>query len=197
MFPAGAGSIAVPLCPRRRRDSFHSDTVRSRRCPRDTRCHGAHAGRRASGNRYLSSSDGWRPLPANCRCCWNARLTTSRRPITPTAPAIAAPLAKPQIAEQFVRAGYVVAIQDCRGRYGSEGASKNISARGRWFRHDRLAARPDWCDGRIGTYGLSYGAHTQAALAALDPPGWRPCSWIRAAFPAPFTAASARAAPLS
>jgi putative CocE/NonD family hydrolase len=28
-----------------------------------------------------------------------------------------------------------------------------------------------WCDGRICTTGLSYAAHTQAALACLDPPG--------------------------
>src|SRR6266446_10997166 len=28
-----------------------------------------------------------------------------------------------------------------------------------------------WCNGRIGTFGLSYAAHTQAALGCLDPPG--------------------------
>ena len=28
-----------------------------------------------------------------------------------------------------------------------------------------------WCDGQIGTMGLSYAAHTQAALASLNPPG--------------------------
>jgi uncharacterized protein len=28
-----------------------------------------------------------------------------------------------------------------------------------------------WCNGRIGTMGLSYGAHTQSALACLNPPG--------------------------
>ena len=28
-----------------------------------------------------------------------------------------------------------------------------------------------WCDGRICTMGLSYAAHTQAALGCLDPPG--------------------------
>ena len=31
--------------------------------------------------------------------------------------------------------------------------------------------RQNWCNGRIGTFGLSYAAHTQAALACLDPPG--------------------------
>ena len=33
-----------------------------------------------------------------------------------------------------------------------------------------LVAQP-WCDGRICTMGLSYAAHTQAALGCLDPPG--------------------------
>ena len=28
-----------------------------------------------------------------------------------------------------------------------------------------------WCNGKIGTYGLSYGAHVQAALASLAPRG--------------------------
>ena len=28
-----------------------------------------------------------------------------------------------------------------------------------------------WCNGRIGTMGLSYAAHTQMALASLNPPG--------------------------
>ena len=39
--------------------------------------------------------------------------------------------------------------------------------------YDTLAwlMRQNWCNGRIGTFGLSYAAHTQAALACLDPPG--------------------------
>ena len=35
---------------------------------------------------------------------------------------------------------------------------------------DWIAEQP-WSDGRIGTMGLSYAAHTQGALACLDPPG--------------------------
>ena len=39
--------------------------------------------------------------------------------------------------------------------------------------YDTLAwlVRQPWCNGRIGTFGLSYAAHTQAALGCLDPPG--------------------------
>ena len=46
-----------------------------------------------------------------------------------------------------------------------------VGRRGR-LRRLRLAARSQpWCDGRICTMGLSYAAHTQAALGCLDPPG--------------------------
>jgi predicted acyl esterase len=34
-----------------------------------------------------------------------------------------------------------------------------------------LAPTQPWCNGRVGTFGLSYAAHTQAALGCLDPPG--------------------------
>lgn len=82
------------------------------------------------------------------------------------------PLSKPEIAAAFARAGYVVAVQDCRGRHNSEGLfTKYVSEGADGF--DTIAwlrAQP-WCNGKIGTYGLSYGAHVQAALASLAPPG--------------------------
>ncbi|MBO1916622.1 hypothetical protein J4727_18445 [Providencia rettgeri] len=28
-----------------------------------------------------------------------------------------------------------------------------------------------WCNGKIGSMGLSYAAHTQLAMACLNPPG--------------------------
>ncbi|MFN8557221.1 MAG: CocE/NonD family hydrolase [Dehalococcoidia bacterium] len=34
-----------------------------------------------------------------------------------------------------------------------------------------MADATAWCNGKIGTKGLSYAAHTQAALASLNPPG--------------------------
>lgn len=83
-----------------------------------------------------------------------------------------APRSKPEIAVDFVRGGYVVALQDCRGRYASEGVFEKYLNEGAdgadtiaWLTH-----RP-WCDGKVGTLGLSYGAHVQSALACLDPPG--------------------------
>jgi len=65
-----------------------------------------------------------------------------------------------------------VVFQDNRGRHGSEGRFVKYLSDGEdgfdccaW-----ITAQP-WCDGRICTLGLSYAAHTQAALACLDAPG--------------------------
>ncbi|MGV3479553.1 MAG: CocE/NonD family hydrolase, partial [Sphingobium sp.] len=79
---------------------------------------------------------------------------------------------KPEIARWFAEAGYAFVLQDCRGRYGSEGVFTkylNEAEDGA----DTLAwlLEQPWCDGRVGTMGLSYGAHVQSALACLDPPG--------------------------
>ncbi len=79
---------------------------------------------------------------------------------------------KPEIAGWFAEAGYAFVLQDCRGRYGSEGVfTKYLSEAEDGA--DTLAwlLEQPWCDGRIGTMGLSYGAHVQSALACLDPPG--------------------------
>lgn len=82
------------------------------------------------------------------------------------------PRSRVEIARRFASAGYVVMMQDCRGRYASEGTFEkyvNEAEDG----YDTLAwitAQP-WCDGRVGTFGLSYGAHVQMAMACLNPPG--------------------------
>lgn len=82
------------------------------------------------------------------------------------------PRPKPEIARWFAEAGYAYVLQDCRGRFGSEGVfTKYLSEAEDGA--DTLAWLLDqpWCDGRIGTLGLSYGAHVQNALACLNPPG--------------------------
>lgn len=83
-----------------------------------------------------------------------------------------APWSRDRVAGYFVARGFVVVYQDCRGRYGSEGEFEKYLAEAPdgydtvdWIR------RQPWCNGRIGTMGLSYAAHTQGALAALAPPG--------------------------
>jgi uncharacterized protein len=98
------------------------------------------------------------------------RNVTSFRDITQANPKT--PKTRAEVAAVYVRRGYVVVFQDCRGRNDSEGQFVKYLSEGddgfdacRW-----LTAQP-WSDGRIGTMGLSYAAHTQAALACLDPPG--------------------------
>ncbi len=78
----------------------------------------------------------------------------------------------------FTVRGYVTVLQDCRGRYASGGGfTKYVDeARDGFDTLDWLARQP-WCNGKIGTYGLSYSAHTQAALACLNPPNLT-CMWL-------------------
>jgi len=82
------------------------------------------------------------------------------------------PKSKPAIAAMFARAGYAYVLQDCRGRFTSEGVFTKYLSEGTdgvdtlaWLKAQK------WCDGAIGTLGLSYGAHVQAAMAMLTPPG--------------------------
>lgn len=82
------------------------------------------------------------------------------------------PKSRAEVAWAFVQHGYVVIYQDCRGRYASEGEFvKYLSDAADGY--DTLAwiVQQPWCNGRVGTIGLSYAAHTQAALACLNPPG--------------------------
>jgi hypothetical protein len=71
----------------------------------------------------------------------------------------------------YAQRGYVVVIQDVRGRYRSEGAFtflRNEPEDG-YDTVEWIAAQP-WSDGRVGTFGTSYMGWTQSALAALAPP---------------------------
>jgi len=85
---------------------------------------------------------------------------------------MAAPMGRAEVAARLVAHGYAVVYQDCRGRYGSEGVFTKYLSEG-VDGYDTLAwitAQP-WCNGKVGTMGLSYAAHTQMALACLAPPG--------------------------
>lgn len=82
------------------------------------------------------------------------------------------PMTRQQLAVYFVRAGYAVVWQDCRGRYASEGEfTKYLDEAEDGFDSQSWLVEQPWCDGRIATTGLSYGAHTQMAAACLNPPG--------------------------
>ncbi|MEZ4457120.1 MAG: CocE/NonD family hydrolase [Gemmatimonadales bacterium] len=83
-----------------------------------------------------------------------------------------APWIRDRVAAYFVARGFIVVYQDSRGRYQSEGRfEKYLSeARDGFDTVEWIVAQP-WCNGRIGTKGLSYAAHTQGALATLAPRG--------------------------
>ena len=71
----------------------------------------------------------------------------------------------------FAQHGYLVAVQDCRGRYRSQGEfSKYVNeARDGYDAVEWLAKMPK-SNGKIGMWGTSYGAHVQAAAAKMNPP---------------------------
>ncbi len=87
----------------------------------------------------------------------------------------------------FTANGYVTVIQDCRGRYASAGGFTKYVDEGRdgYDTIEWLAQQP-WCNGKVGTFGLSYAAHTQAALACLNPPHlgamWLECGGFSSAY---------------
>jgi putative CocE/NonD family hydrolase len=72
---------------------------------------------------------------------------------------------------QATRRGYVVVVQDTRGRFSSEGEWNPFEAEGldgvdtiAW------AARQSFSDGQVGMYGVSYFGFTQWAAAVHQPP---------------------------
>ncbi|WP_115865572.1 CocE/NonD family hydrolase [Halorussus litoreus] len=74
--------------------------------------------------------------------------------------------------EWYASRGYVIAIQDVRGRFESEGdfyihvnEAEDGADAVEW-----LSDRP-YCDGQVATLGTSYGAWVQNALATQDPDG--------------------------
>jgi putative CocE/NonD family hydrolase len=97
------------------------------------------------------------------------RNATSFRDITAADPA---PKSRARVAEYYVRHGYVVIFQDCRGCHDSEGRFvKYLNEGADGFDTCRWILAQPWSNERIGTMGLSYAAHTQVALACLNPPG--------------------------
>lgn len=87
-------------------------------------------------------------------------------------PADPEPKSRAEVAAFFVQRGYGVIYQDCRGRYGSEGTFiKYLSDGADGYDTCAWIVRQSWSNGRIGTMGLSYAAHTQAALGSADAPG--------------------------
>lgn len=75
------------------------------------------------------------------------------------------------IATDFVPHGYVVVLQDVRGRYNSEGHWRPlVDDPNDGFDTAKWIGSQPWCDGGIGTLGSSYAGATQHALAIAGAP---------------------------
>jgi hypothetical protein len=75
-------------------------------------------------------------------------------------------------ARWFAEAGYVVALQNIRGRYRSEGRFvkyADVDGPDGYDAVEWLAAQP-WSTGAVGMWGRSYAAHSQAMAAMERPP---------------------------
>jgi len=76
-----------------------------------------------------------------------------------------------QIANSFVPHGYVVIVEDVRGRYQSEGHWRpHVDDPNDGFDTAQWIGSQPWCDGGIGTLGSSYAGATQHALAIGNAP---------------------------
>lgn len=77
-----------------------------------------------------------------------------------------------ETAAHFARHGYVSVVQDMRGRYDSQGEFTKYAAVEAPDGYDTVEwlAKLPYADGRVGMWGTSYGAHTQADAAKMNPP---------------------------
>jgi hypothetical protein len=67
--------------------------------------------------------------------------------------------------------GYAVVVEDVRGRFASGGAFRPYENEGRdGYDTIEWAARQPWCDGKVGTFGLSYPGAVQWLAAIESPP---------------------------
>lgn len=75
-------------------------------------------------------------------------------------------------AEFFAQRGYVVALQDTRGRYKSEGKFSKVQPADATDGYDVIEwlAKQPYSSGAVGMWGSSFSAHMQAGAAQLHPP---------------------------
>ncbi len=74
----------------------------------------------------------------------------------------------------YARQGFIVVVQDMRGRYDSEGTFEPFfHEAGDGYDTIQWAAELSGSNGRLGTYGASYAGYAQLLAAAHDPPALR------------------------
>jgi putative CocE/NonD family hydrolase len=80
-----------------------------------------------------------------------------------------------EIAKFFANHGYTVVVQDTRGRHKSEGVFSKYYKYDAYDGFDTIewAAKLPSSNGKVGMWGTSYAAHTQADAAKLNPPSLR------------------------
>ena len=77
--------------------------------------------------------------------------------------------------DRYVRSGYAVVTQDSRGRYASDGDYVPFTVEHTGDAEDgydsvEWLADQEYCNGKVGTFGVSYNAWMQWQLAKLRPP---------------------------
>src|SRR6202790_865151 len=73
--------------------------------------------------------------------------------------------------EKAVARGYAVVVQDVRGRYASDGEFVAYQNEGRdGYDTIEWVAKQPWCDGNVGTFGLSYRGAVQWLAPVENPP---------------------------
>jgi hypothetical protein len=77
----------------------------------------------------------------------------------------------PELFERLAQRGYIVAFNDCRGRFNSDGVFRPYFDEAN-DGHDTVewVAAQDWCDGNVGMTGGSYVGQTQWYAASQRPP---------------------------
>jgi putative CocE/NonD family hydrolase len=74
--------------------------------------------------------------------------------------------------ERFAKAGYIYVIQDCRGKFDSEGTFAPYNNEGQdGYDTIEWITRQAWCNGRVGMSGGSYVGAVQWQAAVEHPPG--------------------------
>jgi putative CocE/NonD family hydrolase len=123
----------------------------------------------AARDGVLLATDIYRPGAGNVPAPERLPVLLHRTPYDKSDPAAVS------IAETLAKHGYVVLVQDTRGRHHSQGVFEKYYAYDAYDGYDTIewAASQPFSDGKVGMYGTSYAAHTQADASKLAPPHLR------------------------
>jgi putative CocE/NonD family hydrolase len=114
----------------------------------------------------LLATDIYRPAKAGVAVSEPLPVLLHRTPYDKSAAATIA------IADDLAKHGYVVVVQDTRGRHRSGGVFEKYYVYDAYDGYDTIewAAKLPYSNGKVGMFGTSYAAHTQADASKLNPP---------------------------